>query len=86
MSTIKIKVSLGIVQGSEYVHDSEDVHDLEDVHDSKDVQGLEDVQCSKDVHGFEDVQIRRFPMVGKCQKDLKYKTNTFVWKMIVIIK
>ena len=56
MSTVKIKVSLGIVQGSEYVHDSEDV------------QGLEEVQCSEDVHGSEDVQIRRFLMVEVCPK------------------
>ena len=37
MSTVKIKVSLGIVQGSEYVYDSEDVPDSEDVHDWEDV-------------------------------------------------
>ena len=39
MSGVEIKVSLGIVQCSE------DVHDLEDVHDSEDVHGSEEVQC-----------------------------------------
>ena len=56
MSSVEIKVSLGIVQCSE------------DVQYSEDVQCSEGVQCSKDVHCSEDVQIMRFPMVGVCPR------------------
>ena len=65
MSTVKIKVSLGIVQGSEYVHDSEDVQGSEEVQCSK------NVQCSEDVLGSEDVNIRRFPMIRLCPRVLE---------------
>ena len=56
MSSVKIKVLLGIV------------HYLEVVQCSEDVQCSEVVQCSKVVHCSEGVQIRRFPMVGVCPR------------------
>ena len=62
MSSVKVKVLLGIV------------HCLEVVQCSKVVQCWKDVQCSEVVHYSEvvhcseGVQIRRFPMVGVCPK------------------
>ena len=60
MSSVKIKVLLGIV------HHLAVVQCLEVVQCSENVKCSEVVQCSEVVHCSEGIQIRRFPMVGVC--------------------